>query len=99
MLGLADVVPVTKGSPSLDVGDYRPISITLLLPKVLEKIVAGKLSHFLMSSSLLPPSQFSYRNGLHGNMCCFLHIISPSTSCFGQGHGEKVCSVGPLSCI
>ena len=32
--------------------------------KVLEKIVAGKLSHFLESNSLLPLSQFSYRRGL-----------------------------------
>ena len=44
--GLADVVPVAKGSPSSDIRDYRPISITLLLSKVFEKIVVGKLSRF-----------------------------------------------------
>ena len=61
---LADVVPVSKGSPSSDVGDYRPISIISILSKVFEKIVAGKLSHYLESNSLIPPSQFSYRRGL-----------------------------------
>ena len=53
-----------KGSPFSDVGDYRPISITLLPFKVLENIVAGKLSHFLESNSLLYLSQFSHRKGL-----------------------------------
>ena len=43
---LADVVPVPEKSSSSDVGDYRPISITSLLLKVFEKIVAGRLSHF-----------------------------------------------------
>ena len=49
-----------KESSSLDVGDYRPISIT----HVLSKIVAGKLSNFLEGNSLIPPSQFSYRSSL-----------------------------------
>ena len=43
---LADVVPVPKESASTDVGDYRPISVTLVLSTVFENIVAGKLSHF-----------------------------------------------------
>ena len=60
---MADAVPLPKGSPSSDVGDYRPISITSVLSKVFEKIVAGKLSHYLENNSLFPPSQFSYRRG------------------------------------
>ena len=46
---LADVVPVPKEFPfpfSED-GDYRPLSITSLLLKVLEKIVAEKWNIFL----------------------------------------------------
>ena len=54
-----------KGSPSSYVGDYRPISITLLLSKVFENIVVAKWSPFLESnSSLLPPFQFSYHRRL-----------------------------------
>ena len=53
-----------KKSSSSDIGDYRSISITPLLLKVFEKIVAGKLRHFLESNSLFPPSQFAYRSGL-----------------------------------
>ena len=64
------------------------ISITSLRSKVFEKIVAGKLSHFLESNSLLPSSQFSYCTGLGTR--AFASIGSPSTGCFGQGHGGKL---------
>ena len=61
---LADVVPVPKGSPSTDVGDYRPMSITPLLSKVFKKFVAGKLIDFLESYSLHLHFQFLYRRGV-----------------------------------
>ena len=43
---LSDVVLVLKESLFLNVEHYRPISIALLLSKLHEKIVAGKLSNF-----------------------------------------------------
>ena len=49
MLVLADVVPVLKKS-SADVGDYKPISITPVLSKVFERIVAGKLIIFFVEN-------------------------------------------------
>ena len=61
---LANVVSEPNESSSLDVGNYAPILITPLLSKVFEKIVAGKLSPFLKSNSLLPLSQFLHRRGL-----------------------------------
>ena len=56
---IADVVPVRRGSSSSDVGDNRLISITVVMSKVFEKIVAGKLNIFLEETGLLP-LQFSY---------------------------------------
>ena len=49
---------------SSDIGDYIPISIIPLLSKAFEKVVAGKLSYFLESNSLLPSFQFSCLRGL-----------------------------------
>ena len=43
---IADVAHVPKDSSTLDIGDYRPISITPALSKAFEKIVADKLCHF-----------------------------------------------------
>ena len=61
---LADVVPVSKESASLKVGEYRPTSIRPVLSNIFEKNVARKLSHFLEDNRLFPLSQFSYRKGL-----------------------------------
>ena len=44
---LPDVVPVSKEFSSSDGRDCRSISIKHVLPRVLEKVVARKLSHFL----------------------------------------------------
>ena len=49
----ADVVPASKVTVSSDVGEYSPISVTPLISKVFEKIIAGKLSHSLEGTSRL----------------------------------------------
>ena len=58
----ANVLPVSKGSASLNVWELRPISTMPVLSKVFEKIMAGKLS-FLESNSMLF-FQFLYHRGL-----------------------------------
>ena len=64
---------------------------------VFEKIVTGKLSHFLVDKSA---SFFSVcvSEG-SANMRCFAYIVTQTTGCLGQGHGGKTCSVELLSCI
>ena len=61
---LADVGPVSKGFASSEIGLLRPISITPVLSKVFENIVAGKLSHYLENNSMLSPFHFLYLRGL-----------------------------------
>ena len=46
MLEIGRYCSCVKGIFFFGVGDHRQISITLLLPKIFEKIVAWKLSHF-----------------------------------------------------
>ena len=57
----ADVVPVPKGAPSSQVGNYRPISITPVLSKIFERVIAVKFGRFLEDESLLSSCQFAYR--------------------------------------
>ena len=61
---VADVVPVPKGAPSSLVSNYRPISITPVLSKIFERVIALKFGRFLEDHSLLPSCQFAYRKGL-----------------------------------
>ena len=61
---VADVVPVPKGAPSAQVANYRPISITPVLSKVFERVIAVKFGWYLESGSILPNNQFAYRRNL-----------------------------------
>ena len=93
--GFADIVPVPEELSSTDGGACGPISISSFLSKVLEKVVAGKLSHFfgkVTDCFLLLSFVFVYEGA--ENMRCFAHIVSLSRNCSGQRHGGKACSVG-----
>jgi hypothetical protein len=46
------VIPVFKAGDQLDVDNYRPISLLSSVSKILEKIVADKLIHHLLSNDL-----------------------------------------------
>ena len=60
----ANVTPIPKGPPSSSVANYRPISITSVLSKVLECLVSVHLGQFMECSGVLPTTQFAYRKGL-----------------------------------
>ena len=68
-----------------EVGDYRPISITPLLSKVFEKIVAGKLSYLFGEQQSASSFSVFISQGPE-NMRCFAHSVSPSVRCFEQEH-------------
>ena len=58
---IATVIPLYKGGPKTDVGNYRPISLLPLPGKLLEKIVHKKLSLFLERNDLLCDEQCGFR--------------------------------------
>ena len=86
---LAVVGPVTKGSASSGVGDYRPISIAPALSKAYEKIVAGNLSHFLVNNCMLNPFQVSYGRGL-GTCDALLALSHPLQVVLNRGMERRV---------
>ena len=58
-----DITPIPKGSSSSpSPNDYRPISITPILSKVFERLLAKRLSVYL--KPFLPKTQFGFRKGL-----------------------------------
>ena len=60
---LGDITPIPKGSSSSpSPNDYRPISITPILSKVFERLLAKRLSVYL--KPFLPETQFGFRKGL-----------------------------------
>ena len=60
---LGNITPIPKGSSSCpSPNDYRPISITPILSKIFERLLAKRLSVFL--KPFLPETQFGFRKGL-----------------------------------
>ena len=60
----ANVAPIPKGPTSYSVANYRPISITSVLSKVLECLVSVRLGQFMERSGVLPNTKFPFRKGL-----------------------------------
>ncbi|CAH8638517.1 unnamed protein product [Dicrocoelium dendriticum] len=57
------VRPIPKGGDPSKVDNYRPICLTPVLAKVIEKIVKKRLIHLLQSKELLTPAQHGFRMG------------------------------------
>ena len=60
---LAEVIPIHKDGPTEDVTNYRPISLLPAFSKIMEKLMAKRLSTFLELHSILFPKQFGFRSG------------------------------------
>ena len=60
-LKLAKVIPIFKGGNDEILGNWRPISITLCIAKVIERIVKKRLMSFLEIHNILFKNQFGYR--------------------------------------
>ena len=75
---IADVTPIPKGPLSALVCNYRPISITPVLSKVLERLISLRFGRFLERSGVLSSHQYSYRKSL-GTCDALLDIV-----CAGQ---------------
>ena len=61
---IANITAIPKGAPFPDRENYRPLSITLILSKVYEKLVSHKLSSICETYGLLPAAQFAHRKDL-----------------------------------
>ena len=57
------VVPIFKKSSRLDPLNYRPISLTSVVCKVMERIIARELVTYLEEAELLAGDQFGFRVG------------------------------------
>ena len=59
----ANVTPIHKKGDRTDPGNYRPVSLTSQVCKVLESIIVDKISEHLTSNELLNEAQHGFREG------------------------------------
>jgi len=72
---LANVTPVFKKGNKKDPANYRPISLTCIVSKILEKIVSSTLIDHLRINKLLSNKQFGFLKGRSTNiqMICVMN--------------------------
>ena len=63
ILKIASITPIYKKGDRCTLTNYRPISILPLLSKILEKVIAVRITSWLSKHSLLSPKQFGFQRG------------------------------------
>lgn len=79
---MANVVPVYKGSPKpvAVASSYRPISLTPIVSKILEKLICSRFMKFFDENNILGTNQFGFRPGRNCELMLSKvhHLISSS---------------------
>ena len=66
------VIPIFKQGERFDLNNYRPISVTPIIAKVLERIVYNQLYGYLTMNNLISSQQSGFRS-LHSTVTALLH--------------------------
>ena len=67
----ANVTPIFKKGNKSDPGNYRPISLTSVVVKILERILRDKITSFLENHKLILDTQHGFRN----NRSCLTNLL------------------------
>ena len=71
---IARVCPIFKKNSRLEVGNYRPVSILVVISKILEKSVYIQLEKYLVDNKLLYNFQSGFRTA-HSTDTCLIHLL------------------------
>ena len=89
----ANVAPIPKGPSSSSVANYRTISITPVLSKVFERLVAVRLGRFLEHCGVPLTTQFAYRKGL-GTCDALFWVSHTLQSALKSGQEATIVQIG-----
>jgi hypothetical protein len=76
---IAKVIPIYKSGDRQSMDNYRPISLLSNFSKILEKIVAIRLTNFLEANNILSDHQFGFRKA-HSTLHPLIHFMNKITS-------------------
>jgi len=62
-LRLANVMPTYKKAQKEDLGNYRPVILTLVPGKVMEQIIMSAITHHIQDNQVTRPSQHGFMKG------------------------------------
>lgn len=79
----ASVTPIYKKGDKLSPENYRPISLTSTVSKVLEKIICEQLVQFALANNIIPPQQHGFVPG-RSTMTNLLTCMNDWTKCLDR---------------
>ena len=74
-LKITKVIPIFKKGTKTDVGNYRPISLTNPISKIIEKLLYARVSSFLEKYKILYDFQYGFRKN-HSTAIAILDVIN-----------------------
>ena len=86
------IVPIFKKNDPTDCSNYRGITMIECVGKVLEKIVAKRLYHYMESNNLLYRNQFGFRRKT-GTDHCLIEIINMISKSFNDAEIASILSL------
>ena len=86
---LANITPIFKKNNKSDPGNYRPISLTCILCKVMEGIVRDAIILHLVENKLVNSSQHGFMSG-RSCLTNLLEFLETLTDLVDQGHSVDI---------
>ena len=96
-LKIAKVIPIFKNGDRCNMDNYRPISLLSCFSKIIEKIVAIRLTSFLTENNILSEWQFGFHLQ-HSTVHPMVHFTNFLSNAFNQKkHSLAIfCDLNPL---
>lgn len=83
------IVPLFKSGKKTDINNYRPIALTNVVSKIVEKTIKSRLLDFLEKNNLINDNQFGFRRGL-----CTENAITKVTDYVLNSFNDRKKSIG-----
>lgn len=87
---IAKIIPFPKKQKPMETSDYRPLSLTNNLGKILESIILERLHHHIEEKELIPKFQFGFRHG-HSTVDALSHFREKITEAINNRKSMAVC--------
>lgn len=81
---LAKIIPLHKSGDTMNICNYRPVSILPLFSKILERVIYNRLIEFVNKNNLLYKFQFGFRKNHSANMA-LITLIDKIASAIDKG--------------